>query len=832
MRGAIDRRRRAGVSAKLLSNSPAPLPPLGVPDHHPPEGQQRLWALPRPKHPATPAQTTTRIMNDVESARAKLAELLRHPEDLDKIPALKAEFTRKKNAIDSQLRRGLKEQLEVTQAGMNSITDGQRTVNQIKEEMMKIDKLCAEAQNMIQDFPHINIVAQTHRNFEQVEKMKSDIETFPERLDVLEYLLGQDDEDPANQPNLLEIHSGLTELRDIRDDAMDQIKSSEDATTELIDNLTLPTGMTVQDYFVRLDDIIEWFDKHVGEACLNLIELVQSGNDGMVVRLALVIEEEEKKDKKVRALQDAQREYKDLASRFKSIASGPKELRGYKEKFIKSIEFVCQAQMEEAKEKFLDNPDKIDKHFKWFFNNLNTVKIGMQTLMPKKWKIFRTYSNIYHSQMHDWLIEHIDDEGLLPKQMLAIISWADKYYEKMQKLGVPEEQLTPHVIDNRAAELIRDYRQHIVRAVDEWMDRIAENDKRHFLERDESMLDTDENGVFRTKTLGDAWTALDQQLDVAIDSGRTDVVEGVLEAMFRVLSSQQRMWQTLIEAELAKWATSTDADGLQAVQDWIIAVANDQINCIAEDEEDRPSYLTRFQSNATPHVSPAYVTTVDAQINSLRDGYLELGINCVHTFVSLIFVTDFKTILPEFFTPAWYAQKRMSAITSTFKDYLYDYAKVLHLGLQEIMLTELSDELLAHYLSAVRNKGAKFRRTDPFTEKIKDDVLTVFEFFELLPDTYPVEDPRRQVCEDAFAEIKNKWRAVSDFVRLIEADKSQVPYIYEEVKVQYPDMQISWVEAVLRSRDDFERSMLNAVKSKAAQITVQPGVETIFAKVK
>lgn len=368
-------------------------------------------------------------MNDVESATVKLAELLRHPEDLEKIPGLKAEFTRKKGAIDSQLRHGLKEQLEVTQSGMNSITEGQRTVNMIKEEMMKIDKLCAEAQNMIHDFPHINLVAQTHRNFEQVEKMKKDIDTFPARLENLEYLLGQDDEDPANQPNLLEIHYGLTQLRDIRDEAMDQIKSSEDASTELIDNLALDSGATVQDYFARLDDVIEWFDKHIGEACINLIELVQAGNDGIVVRLAIVINEEEKQDKKAKALQDAQREYKDLASRFKSIASGPKELRGYKEKFLKAIEYVCKANMDEVYEKFQEDPDKLAKSFKWFFNNLNTVKLGMQTLMPPKWKIFRTYCNIYHMQMHDWLLEQVEDEGLRPPQLLAIINWVERYYK-------------------------------------------------------------------------------------------------------------------------------------------------------------------------------------------------------------------------------------------------------------------------------------------------------------------------------------------------------------------------------------------------------------------
>ena len=72
----------------------------------------------------------------------KLAEVLRHPDDLDKLSSLKQEFSRKKAAVDSQLRSGLREQLETTQSGMTGLTDGQKTVQQIKEEMIKIDRLC------------------------------------------------------------------------------------------------------------------------------------------------------------------------------------------------------------------------------------------------------------------------------------------------------------------------------------------------------------------------------------------------------------------------------------------------------------------------------------------------------------------------------------------------------------------------------------------------------------------------------------------------------------------------------------------------------------------
>jgi exocyst complex component 3 len=67
----------------------------------------------------------------MDGSSIKLAELLRHPDDLDKIPAMKSEYIRKKATVDAQLRSGLKEQLEITQSGMNGITDGQRTDRQV-----------------------------------------------------------------------------------------------------------------------------------------------------------------------------------------------------------------------------------------------------------------------------------------------------------------------------------------------------------------------------------------------------------------------------------------------------------------------------------------------------------------------------------------------------------------------------------------------------------------------------------------------------------------------------------------------------------------------------
>lgn len=139
----------------------------------------------------------------------------------------------------------------------------------------------------------------------------------------------------------------------------------------------------------------------------------------------------------------------------------------------------------------------------------------------------------------------------------------------------------------------------------------------------------------------------------------------------------------------------------------------------------------------------------------------------------------------------------------------------------DIFVEELTDELLVRYLCAVRNKGAKFRRADAFTDKFKDDVITAFAFFQ------------QRFSPEEFAAVKQKWRVVDYLVRLLEAEgKAGVVGVYEAFKREYWDLQLGWVEGVLRARDDFERGMVNAVRARAGEVYVERGVETVMSKVK
>lgn len=751
----------------------------------------------------------------MDAPPVKLSELLRHPEDLDKLPALKLEFTRKKTAVDSQLRAGLRDQLETIQTGMTGLTDGQKTVQAIKEEMMKIDKLCTESQIMIKDFNNINLVSQAHRNFQAVEAMRKNLEVFNERLNRVESMLREDDQDQENMPNLLAVHYELTQLRNIRDDAMEQIRRADDPSLQ----------STLEDYFSRLDDAIDWFDEHVGLVALNLISLLIADNNGLVVRLALIVEAEEKSDQRVEALQEALKDHKEMATRFQSITDGAKKVRGYKEKFLQAIKLNCEQQFGEIREEFLGDPEGLAKLMKWFFNDLNAVKQGMVPLMPKKWKILKTYGEIYHQLMHDFLVDIIDDPEASSANTLAIINWPEPYYKKMRKLGFEEADLKPHVIDNREQELVRGFRDLIIKFLDEWIDRIAVQEQKDFANRNTegSNLDSDEFGYFRTRNLVDMWRMLREQVDAAGNSKRTDVAEGVIDAMFIRLRGRQQSFQKMLEEESLQYEAGRfpELEGLTPLQDWLVATANDQIACIDDQEEEgRSSYLTGFKQKFEPLVTPQYMERAETEIELLRDGYVDFSTWCITKFITLVMVVDFKDALADFFTPKWYQAATMKQLINTFDDYLADYRPVLHFSLVDIFTEIFAEELLVRYLMSVRNKGAKFRRTEPFQDKIFNDISTAFEFFGNLPNP------------DVGNSIKQTWRVLELFTDLLTTEKEAVPDVFENFKTTYWDLQISWVEAVLRSRDDFDRSMLNTVKARAAQMDVVRGPESIMSRVK
>jgi exocyst complex component 3 len=223
-----------------------------------------------------------------------MQDVLRTPEDLEKIATLKADINRKKGDVDSRLKEGLQEHLDTTQNGMSTLSEGQKLVGQIRDEMKSIYDLCEQAQAIRKNFPQLDYMAKVHRNFEATRTMQAGLQSFSSDCAYVQRLLEDDEVDLVKQDNLLEAHMRVTRLRDFRDEALDQIRRARDTSLE----------GTLLDTFEQLDNVIELFDDHIGYLCMNLLDIVTRVDDtSIVVRLAIVLASEEKNDDRVRALQ-------------------------------------------------------------------------------------------------------------------------------------------------------------------------------------------------------------------------------------------------------------------------------------------------------------------------------------------------------------------------------------------------------------------------------------------------------------------------------------------------------------------------------------------------
>lgn len=419
------------------------------------------------------------------------------------------------------------------------------------------------------------------------------------------------------------------------------------------------------------------------------------------------------------------------------------------------------------------------------------MKHEFNSLFPPKWNIVEVYLNIYHQMMHDFLKELIDGEDLDGEGLLTIIQWTAEYAKGMKSIGIKADTLKPHVVDNREAELLQEYTTLIVKKMEEWINNIIQVENREFVERPE--LQEGEGGKMHMNHVTDMFTMINQQLQIALDSGKASVVAGVVEETVRVLKARQNQWESLVKAEVAKHTAaviSGSDDVPEGLFEYLNAVANDQIRSV--------NFVTGISEKITETLSKKYGQQVEAAFNDCLDGYIDLATAVLSQTVEMIF-TDLKPALKTIFTQEWYNGKgEMETIVATIRSYVVDLETQLDDELFPAIMLQLLERTCVTYLDAANNKGVKFRLPDALN-LMKADVGTVYNYFiEYMPKE----------------EIRDVWHAVEFLMNLISGPKEELPQIHEKFKEQFWDLPWNWVETVLRAREDKSRDMIEFVKSK------------------
>ncbi|KAL5992217.1 SNARE-binding exocyst subunit S6 [Asimina triloba] len=99
-----------------------------------------------------------------EAAVREVGKLMPLPELLVSISSIKSDYVQRQQANDAQLSTMVAEQVAQAQAGLKSLGLSQKSINQLRDNFLSIEKLCRECQTLIQNHDQIKLLSNARNN--------------------------------------------------------------------------------------------------------------------------------------------------------------------------------------------------------------------------------------------------------------------------------------------------------------------------------------------------------------------------------------------------------------------------------------------------------------------------------------------------------------------------------------------------------------------------------------------------------------------------------------------------------------------------------------------
>ncbi|OBZ66726.1 Exocyst complex component sec6 [Grifola frondosa] len=719
------------------------------------------------------------------SAAQAVGEYLQSPDDLAKLAAFRKKLEKEKASIDARLKNGVKEQLDATRDGLRKLFGTRSNVQTIKDEVETMDRLCSDPQNVVSTFDQISRVSMVHRNFEQTEEMVNNLLEMNSKLDMLESMLAEDSNDilgPA--PNLLRMHYQINRLEAFRNQTMHQAKkSSSDTRTTLVR------------WFERLSKLIESFDEYILALASNILPIVRAGNLEVVVKLLKIVETEGREDEKAIAIKLVKKAAKlDAASKFRSMQANARVIKHYRPKVMKCITESIKDKFDEVYTRHERNPAAFLDDVDFIYKDLIRIESDVVPCFPPSYEVYAHFVREYHRALNATITKLVKSEPEA-SVLLTLHAWIKEYKKNMKELNIPEELLQPPLLEGKEQSLIEDYLSLIIKKLDEWTDNLTKTEVAAFTTREEPP-ELDGDGLYSTPGVSIFLEMVNQQVDLALDSGQGLVLSRVVEEVNRVMRSLQDRWTKLVDAEYKKHVEKPEevAGGLV---EYCIAIANDQLRSA--------DFTESMSARLEPLVSDKYRVAIHDQLNDAIDGYLDVAKKYTQTLINIIF-NDLKPAIKQMFQPAWYDGIH-SQLIETMRDYLTDYQTYLNQSLFELLLEDLLDAYLVMYLTALAN--APKLNMPATTNRMKEDIGDAYKFF----GTYK-----------KMKELEPQFEVLEMVLSLLEASKSLVFLSYWSfAKVHGPN--IAFVEALMKARADLDRSAVSDVMDSVKRKVKDEGLE-------
>lgn len=701
----------------------------------------------------------------------KLNKLIQDENDISNLDNIISDLSKEQSSIDSQLKIEQERHLQQIHVMISSMQSANKNLQDLKYSIGKLDELrrdnlSNESKNNTNDFQVFDQAALVMKNINAIEEVYNTISTFNQSQQMIIDLLNDEitkDENGELQystgDNILIAHYHLTKLKDSQDQM--ELMSNNSSLTD--------TRNIVNNLSYRLDDCIKKFDHLLSIIIDSILDFVESGNFGFLIKVIKIIQYEEREDLKVRLWNhlinknknDESNDFVNLQNSRQSKIKRSKE-RGYKEKF----EEIFKKSIEDRFYEMLSSKDLtmfIGEQGQFYYQTISDYKIAINKCFPTEWNFFPKILE-WHQESIREIINSILDSNDYSNQQLALIFDLDyenkqilKQTFKISNKDIKKFRLLP---EDKKKQLLNSPLQENISSTTKWVDTALEKAVAKFESLSEEPSDNrDDRLSFQVsqdimlilssntksiRTLGDASVLVQYFAFFAND----------------ILRKYQDVWVSSLDKMSELWIKSRINELNNKSS---ILKTNEIIN---ENIGYLPRYITNL-SNDCLILTDALEKDFDLITSGLSEIHthklielkqiatnhsIELGTYCLQKISSLA-LQDYGPMMNDLFTKSWYKSSTIidSVVSIIDEEYLMPFIDYSYPELLVSLFDFITDDFLLNYLNMLN-----FKRN--FENKIVDC---------LERDGYKIMDVLQKHDEDGV--LENKMIIMDILIELISS---------------------------------------------------------------